>query len=85
MDLWTIPRHWKRFVVTIWKPTIGKATFIALMPVIASFFSSGSWVNIDTTGPERNSDMMKPRRVTNVPQKAVNVYTSFTLEYCRAP
>ena len=35
MLIFTFPMHWKKFVMTIWKPMIGKqniTTLIALMP-----------------------------------------------------
>ena len=35
MLIFTFPIHWKKFVMTIWKPMIGKqniTTLIALMP-----------------------------------------------------
>ena len=85
MDLWTIPRHWKRLVETIWKPTIGRQMFIILNPLTANALSSGSEVNTETAGPGMASDTMNPREVTAVAQITVSLYTSLTLVYFLAP
>ena len=71
MDLFTIPRHWNRLVVTIWNPMIGKARFIIRRPRAAISCSTGSGVKMLTVGPGSTSEMKKPNRHTRVAQPAV--------------
>ena len=71
MDLFTIPRHWKRLVVTIWNPMIGKAMFIIRKPFAAMSCSTGSGVKMLTVGPGNTSDTTNPTMHTRVAQRAV--------------
>lgn len=66
MDLWTIPRHWKKLVDTIWKPTIGKSIFIVLSPDDAIDLSTKSEVNMEHTASGKNTHTTKQEMVTIV-------------------
>ena len=66
MDLWTIPRHWKKLVDTIRKPTIGKSIFIVLSPDDAIDLSTESEVNMEHTASGKNTHTTKQEMVTIV-------------------
>ena len=85
MDLFTIPRHWKKFVDIIWNPTIGKTIVMILNAFDPSAISSSSCVNIPTAVLEKNIPKMKHKVVITIASFAVFQNTSFTLEYWRAP
>ena len=85
MDLFTIPRHWKRLVEIIWKPTRKNIRFMILRLSDAMSRSSGSLVN--TLAAILGANMLSRQQivVTTVAIIAVFLNTSFTLEYFLAP
>ena len=84
-DLFTMPRHWNRLVVTIWKPTMGKTMFMMRSPCAAFWMSTGSEVKMRAMGRARKTEKIKPMTITSVAQPAVLRYTSRRRLYCRAP
>ncbi len=81
----TIPRHWNKFVDTIWNPMTGKAIFMILSPLFAMVLSSGSLVNTLTASDGHNSPTRNPTIITRVASFAVRRNTSFTRLYFLAP
>ena len=45
MLIFTFPMHWKKLVMTIWNPMIGKQTITTLMPLMPKSISVLSVVN----------------------------------------
>ena len=85
MDLFTIPRLWKKLVPIIWKPTKGNIIVSILRAVDARDISSSSWVNIPTAAFGMNIPIRKHAVVMMVANFAVFQNTSLTLAYCLAP
>ena len=71
IDFFTIPRHWKRLVPTIWKPTIGKHIFIILSPLEDISRSSGSLVKMEQAARGKKTQTMKHSTDTIVASRAV--------------
>ena len=85
MDLPAIPTLWKKFVVTIWNPTIGKNMNMILIPFSAISMSSLSVVNITINSFGKSSAMRKPKVVTPVARRIVVTSVLCTLSNFLAP
>ena len=85
MDIFTIPRHWKRFPETIEKPTRAIAAFIVESPLAENAMSSGSLVNRLTASFGHSTETRKQSVVMPTSHLAVRKKISFTLWYWRAP
>ena len=79
MDFPAIPTLWKKFVVTIWNPTIGKNMNMILMPFSAMSISSPSVVNITMKSLGKSSAIRKPNVVTPVAKAIVVTRVLWTL------
>ena len=80
-----MPILWKKLVVTIWKPMIGKQKKTMRIPSAERRTNSGSSVKTDTARRGANSPIRNPSVVTQVAPMIVNFSTRSTRSNCRAP
>ena len=75
MALLAMPILWKKFDVTIWKPTIGKTNTTMRKPSEARAISPSSVVKSDTATSGMNSPTQKVRVVMAVPPQMASFNT----------
>ena len=80
-----MPMLWKKLVVTIWNPMIGKQRKTIRIPSAERRISSGSFVKAETASRGASSPSRKPAVVTHVAPMIVSFSTRFTRSNCRAP
>ena len=80
-----MPMLWKKLVVTIWNPMIGKQRKTMRIPSAASRISSSSVVKTATAQWGSSSPSRNPSEVTQVAPMTVSLSTCIRRSYCRAP
>lgn len=78
MALFAMPMLWKKFDVTIWKPTIGKTSTAIRKPSADRLINPVSVVKMETVSSGTNSPTKKVKVVTAVAPQMASFSTSFT-------